>query len=184
MPENSCNRFRVISFPPTASPTQSPSTAATTFSPTVVTLSPATTSPRALPTASPWIQLGTDINGASGDWFGHDVAISADGNRVAVSARFYNDGLGPDSGYVRVLDWNEAASTWDQYGLDINGVAANDRFGYSIAMSADGTRIAVTAPNADGGDSAWEPVASRLVLSWCSMNPLPLALHGFKSAMR
>ncbi len=89
-----------------------------------------------------WQQLGVDINGeASGDQSGNAVAMSADGTRVAIGAR-YNDGGGADSGHVRVYDWN--GTGWVQVGQDING-GANNQSGYSIAMTADGTRVVIGA---------------------------------------
>ncbi len=49
-----------------------------------------------------WVQLGQDIDGeAAGDFSGYRVSLSADGNRVAIGAR-YNDGNGTYAGHVRV----------------------------------------------------------------------------------
>jgi LPXTG-motif cell wall-anchored protein len=45
--------------------------------------------------------------------------------------------------------------TWTQTGVDIDGEAADDYSGYSVAMSDDGSRIAIGAPYNDGtGGSA------------------------------
>ena len=50
-----------------------------------------------------WTQRGQDIDGeASDDSYGEAVAISADGNAVAIGAPF-NDGNGPLAGHVRVF---------------------------------------------------------------------------------
>jgi LPXTG-motif cell wall-anchored protein len=103
--------------------------------------------------ASPiiWAQLGLDLDGeASDDQSGTAVAMSANGTRIAIGAR-YNDGNGSNAGHVRVYDWN--GSTWTQVGIDINGEAASDQFGISIAMSTDGSRIAIGAPENDGNGS-------------------------------
>jgi hypothetical protein len=98
--------------------------------------------------SSSWIQLGADIDGeAAGDEFGWSVALSSDGTRLAVGAR-YNDGTGTDAGHVRVFDWS--GSTWTQVGGDIDGEAAGDNSGYSVALSSDGTRLAVGANSNDG----------------------------------
>jgi len=52
-----------------------------------------------------WIKAGADIDGeAGGDRSGSSVALSSDGNRVAVRAVF-NDGNGEDSGHVRILEF-------------------------------------------------------------------------------
>ena len=44
----------------------------------------------------------------------------------------------------------ESSGTWTQVGSDIDGEAANDYFGTSVSMSADGTRVAIGAPDNDG----------------------------------
>jgi hypothetical protein len=100
---------------------------------------------RAITTIS---QLGLDLDGeATNDQSGYSVAMSADGNRIAIGAR-YNDGSGNNAGHVRV--YTLANGTWTQTGSDINGEAAGDNSGWSVAMSADGNRIAIGAPYNDG----------------------------------
>jgi hypothetical protein len=97
-------------------------------------------------TGSAWTQLGADIDGvATDDWSGWSVAISDDGNRIATSA-YRNDGGGLEAGHVRVYDWNAGSSAWTQVGGNINGEAAGDESGTSIAMSASGHRIVIGAP--------------------------------------
>ena len=94
-----------------------------------------------------WTQTGTDIDGeAAGDQSGWSVAMSADGNRITIGA-FTNDSNGNDAGHVRMYSWNSA--TWTQTGTEINGEAAADWWGYSVAMSADGNRIASSAISND-----------------------------------
>jgi hypothetical protein len=90
-----------------------------------------------------WTQVGLDIDGeTAGDQSGHSVAMSAAGDQVAIGA-WFNDGNGSASGNVRIYDWN--GSTWTQYGQDIDGEAADDWSGYSVAMSAAGDRVAISA---------------------------------------
>ena len=89
-----------------------------------------------------WTQTGSDINGrASGDYFGRSVAMSADGTRIAIGAP-NNDTGGSNAGQVRIFTWS--GSEWTQTGSDINGEASG-KSGYSVAMSADGTHIAIGA---------------------------------------
>ena len=98
-----------------------------------------------------WTQMGADIDGeAAGDDSGWSVALSADGTTVAVGAR-YNDGNGADSGHVRVHEWN--GSAWVQKGADIDGEAADDYSGQSVALSSDGTKVAIGADFNDGNGS-------------------------------
>ena len=96
-----------------------------------------------------WTKVGQDINGeAEYDFSGSSVALSSDGSRVAVGAP-YNDGNGTNAGQVRIYDLD--GGTWTQVGSDIDGEEANDFSGYSVALSSDGSRVAIGAPYDDGG---------------------------------
>ena len=98
-----------------------------------------------------WTQVGADINGeAANDWFGTAVSMNGSGDRIVVGAT-YNDGGGSNSGHARVFDWNGTA--WTQVGADIDGEAADDRFGYAVSIDDAGDRIVVGAINNDGGGS-------------------------------
>ena len=80
-----------------------------------------------------WMQIGADIDGeAAGDYSGYTVALSADALTLAVGA-IRNDGNGVDSGQVRVYQYG--AGVWIQIGADINGEAAGDQSGRSLALS-------------------------------------------------
>src|SRR5690554_50844 len=94
------------------------------------------------------VQIGLDIDGAApDDQFGYGVAMSADGSVIAVGAPF-NDGNGTDAGHVRV--YSNASGTWTQIGDDIEGEAAGDQSGFRVALSADGSVVAISAPYNDG----------------------------------
>jgi len=55
---------------------------------------------------SAWVQRGLDLDGeAAGDRSGSPIAITNNGNTVAIGAQ-RNDGNGEDSGHVRIYDWN------------------------------------------------------------------------------
>eukprot|EP00956_Cyclotella_meneghiniana_P001932 scaffold2092_cov23-Cyclotella_meneghiniana.AAC.1 len=119
----------------TLSPTAAPVTSSPTGSPSA--------SPSASPTPVPhWDQLGQDIESeAAGGRFGWSVSISADGTTVAIGAW----GNGSLAGHVRVFKL-AVGNNWIQLGQDINGEALGDRFGSSVAISADGTTVAIGAP--------------------------------------
>jgi hypothetical protein len=92
-----------------------------------------------------WVLLGSDINGvAAGDGFGNSVSLSDDGLNLAVG------GIGdaPDPGYARVFSWN--GSSWIPKGVILNGESADDWFGESVSLNADGSILAVGAPMNDG----------------------------------
>ena len=99
--------------------------------------------------AGTWTKIGADIDGeAANDNSGRSVAISSDGTTVAISA-IYNEGGGNNAGQVRV--YQNMAGTWTKIGADIDGEAANDNSGYSVAISSDGTTVAIGALVNDGG---------------------------------
>ena len=75
------------------------------------------------------------------------VALSSDGGRLAVGERGRDDN-GQGSGDTRVFEYDGAA--WTQLGGDIDGEAAGDESGTSVALSADGGRLVVGAPFNDG----------------------------------
>ena len=60
----------------------------------------------------------------------------------------FNDGNGNGSGHTRIYRWN--GTQWNQVGEDVDGEAAGDGFGKSIAYSADGTTVAVGVPHVLG----------------------------------
>ena len=100
-------------------------------------------------TATNWIQVGADIDGeVADDNSGWTIAMSKDGERVAIGART-NDGKASDAGHVRIYDWNTTA--WVQVGIDIDGEVADDNFGIAVAMSSDGSRVVVGAPGGGTG---------------------------------
>jgi hypothetical protein len=65
-----------------------------------------------------------------------------DANTLAVGA-IYNSDNGQYSGQVRVFTWN--GSSWVQKGMDLDGEATFDLFGYTVSMP-DVHTIAVDAP--------------------------------------
>ena len=95
-----------------------------------------------------WNQIGQDIDGQTvGDQSGTSVALSDDGNTVAIGAIF-NDDNGSSSGHVRVFEIN--GNSWVQTGQDIDGETAGDFSGGSVSLSGDGNRVAIGAIFNDG----------------------------------
>ena len=90
-----------------------------------------------------WSQLGSDINGeAISDLSGWSVSLSGDGTRVAIGA-IYNDGIGYNAGHVRIYELTDG--DWVHLGTDIDGEEAGDGSGWSVSLSANGTRVAIGA---------------------------------------
>jgi Flp pilus assembly pilin Flp len=81
-----------------------------------------------------WTQLGEDIDGeAVGDRYGLSVAMSDDGNRVAIGGE----------NACGVYDWID--SKWNQLGGGIDQEVLYSGM-IIIAMTADGKRVAIGAP--------------------------------------
>ncbi len=87
-----------------------------------------------------WERLAEAIVGNGGSASGSAVSMSADGKRVAIGAPV-NNGL---AGQVRVFEFRNDA--WEQLGSNIDGETSLDESGRSISLSADGSRIAIGAP--------------------------------------
>ena len=94
-----------------------------------------------------WIQKGTSINGeAEDDFSGWSVSISGNGDIVSVGSR-HNDGSFNKAGHIRLFKFSE--NNWVQLGNDIDGLAADNLFGFSTSLSNDGTTLIGGAPNSD-----------------------------------
>ena len=98
--------------------------------------------------SSSWTQIGSPIEGESaGDKAGFAVAISDDGYTVAIGARDNTCCDGPIdeyAGQVRVFQFE--SGDWVQLGSDLDGYNYYAGLGYTVALSGDGTILAVGAP--------------------------------------
>lgn len=118
-----------------------------------------------------WTQLGFDLEGeAAGDLAGQSVALSGDGTRVAIGAP-ENSGNGAAAGHVRVYRWSATTQSWSRVGTDIDGVAAGDQSGTSVALSADGSRVAIGAPG-NSSDTGYARVLEWNGTTWVQLGPL------------
>lgn len=102
-------------------------------------------------------------NTGAGDHFGRAISLSADGNTLAVGAPEEDsdafgingdqtDNSGVDSGAVYIL--SRSGSSWSQQAyLKASDTEQLAKFGASVALSGDGTLLAVGSPNAhvEGG---------------------------------
>ncbi len=89
-------------------------------------------------------------DGADEDYFGAGVAISGDGSVLAVGADHWESGSDLDRGAVYIYDW--VGGSWVQRGPAITAFdgADEDYFGAGVALSSDGSVLAVGAPAKDG----------------------------------
>jgi hypothetical protein len=107
--------------------------------------------------ATGWLQLGNDIIGEASELFGFAVALSKDGNTIAVGGSYLDEfgGIGKGIGVVRVFQLVTDRSnrkTWEQIGQTLVSSAQFDNFGLSVALNDDGTVLAVGAPGNDSFD--------------------------------
>ena len=87
-----------------------------------------------------WKQLGQDIQ-EEDNYIGAIVSLSYDGRRLAYGAPI-NDSY---KGYTNVLQYNTTTLVWEQVGKMLTGSKESVNFGSSIALSANGYRLAVGA---------------------------------------
>ncbi|MFT7579723.1 MAG: MYXO-CTERM domain-containing protein, partial [Myxococcota bacterium] len=88
---------------------------------------------------------------AQSDWLGWSVAVSADGATVLAGAP--GDAIGGASGMGSAYVFFDTGATWTtQQKLEPSGLggAANDRYGWSVALSSDGSTAVVGAHRAAG----------------------------------
>ena len=108
-----------------------------------------------------WVQVGNDIHGeAPRDEAGVAVALSSNGAVVAVGA-YLNDGGGDGAGHVRV--YGNTGGGWQQRGSDLDGSAPRSFSGWAVALSADGTILAVGAYGTNGGNGEFSGQAKVFI---------------------
>ena len=115
---------------------------------------------------------------SSGDWFGSSVALSADGGKLAVGA--VNDNTGANyAGAVYLFTVAGSGATWGNtvsntkkiaHGVDGLSLSSGDWFGSSVALSADGSKLAVGASHDDTGATNTGAVhLLNVAVAWGSM---------------
>eukprot|EP00980_Cylindrotheca_fusiformis_P022658 scaffold9544_cov97-Cylindrotheca_fusiformis.AAC.1 len=98
------------------------------------------------------INLRLTTNANDGDHFGSDISLSEDGKRVAIGAS-YDAGVFGEfwAGSFSVYEMNSDGSGWSLMGDDvIHGKSENSRSGSSVALSKNGSIVAMGAPGNDG----------------------------------
>ncbi|KAL3806373.1 hypothetical protein ACHAXA_004576 [Cyclostephanos tholiformis] len=99
-----------------------------------------------------WNQFGQGVGGGGSYSFGYSVSLSDDGRTLAVGAPNADGKNGVESGIVKIYRMSDAETKWILMGDDIDGVATGDLSGYSVSLSADGTKVAIGSPwNNDNG---------------------------------
>lgn len=114
-------------------------------------------------------------NTGAGDHFGSSLALSADGNTLAVGA--YNEdsnatGVGGDANDNSAVNrgaayvFSRSAVVWSQQAyVKSSNAGANHNFGWSVALSGDGNTFATGAPQ-EGSNAGAAYVFTRIGISW------------------
>lgn len=113
-------------------------------------------------TANIWVQRGSTINGISASRLGA-CAINKAGNILAVGAPYLNN-ISTLVGSVSTFEWN--GSSWNIKGNPLFGLE-KERFGFSVALNYEGTRLAVGVP---GRTSTSGGSGQVLVYDWTGSN--------------
>jgi len=87
-----------------------------------------------------WVQLGEDIVGEADGDQSFEVSLSNEGFILAIGASL-NDDNGIDAGCAKVYKYD--GSDWIQLGLDIDGEAGGDHFGWNVELSDNGSVLSV-----------------------------------------
>jgi hypothetical protein len=110
---------------------------------------------------SSWSIKGSTIFGTTDDQYGYSVALSRDGTKWIAGGPYITDpSRSGITGGARVYEWRVYPDAltdegWAQVGQTLYGENIDDRFGENVAISADGTRIAIGAPyNSSSGTGA------------------------------
>jgi hypothetical protein len=117
------------------------------------------------------IQIGNEINGDSiGDNLGNSVALSNDGNIMAVGA-YWNSYKAVRAGRVKI--YKNISGIWTQLGSDIDGDSAVDYCGFSVSLSGDGSIVAISssANNKTGPDAGLVRLYKYNSGTWVQLGP-------------
>ena len=96
-----------------------------------------------------WLRMGADLTAGTDAGGVEQIALSGDGTHVAIAAP------AAENGVVTVYRWNRGSAAWDAMGESpdpgTKPDAGGDRFGSSLSLSRDGSRLAVGAERGDDG---------------------------------
>lgn len=88
-----------------------------------------------------WTQIGQEIFPLTvSEQFAFRIAFSRDGSTLAAGA-YHNDNNALNSGYVRVFSYEN--NSWQDKGPIIEGSYNNSQFGHDLALSANGSILAI-----------------------------------------
>lgn len=111
-----------------------------------------------------WVQMGTDIIGSMDSHTGTAVSLSDDGLTMAVGAAHSQNTFGD------VKIYNFQNDDWVQIGNQINGESENDLLTYTMSLSADGNRLALSTPNPGNFTMGYAKVFENINNDWVQID--------------
>jgi hypothetical protein len=94
---------------------------------------------------SSWQIKGSQLNGlTASESFGISISLTSNGSIIAIGSDLYKPGSTYD-GCARIYEYN--GSSWVQRGSTLTGSSTNERRGFSISLSQDGSKLAIGALN-------------------------------------
>ena len=82
------------------------------------------------------------------------------GDRIISGAYYANS----QRGYAKIYEWD--GSSWNQLGAKLEGASNSDQFGFSVAMSNSGNRVAVGARYDDDAVNNYSNCGSVSMYDW------------------
>ena len=123
---------------------------------------------------SDWVLRGAPgIESGASEFYGGSVAMSSDGDVVAIGSRGPSVGL--DEGIICVYEWESGSSQYEAVGNCLVGVMGEGFGGYgSVALSGDGLVLAagVSGRGTNGDESGGVRVFGRYGREWVPMGSI------------
>lgn len=110
-----------------------------------------------------------DAGGLTSDQFGGNSVMNATGDFMIISSVGYDGVTGTDSSIGKVQVYQFTMGNWAQVGNDLIGDSAGDNFGSSVAISADGSIIAISASQANNGARGYVRVYENIAGTWTQL---------------
>src|SRR5690554_267063 len=94
---------------------------------------------------SDWLPIGNPINGdAQNDHLGYSVAMTPNGTRIITGSPYATTPIANNAGKASIFNWD--GTNWVAVGGEISGLVNSENFGWSVSISSNGNRVAVSAP--------------------------------------